>query len=171
MFHDVFSGQNYERRKRNSVLYFCDGAQLTRMMYSLKGIPKCPMIWSCPIYSLLCKSRLNASVLFYSVFRFTPLYPTVLKTILWRSLKRLSQPVLHLQSSNQAQRLAFQPSFEEWAPILAHFAIERTAAMIRGLLQLQSKLRSEILFLEGAKVVNRHFCLKWKRILLRSWSH
>ena len=33
-------------------------------MYSLKDTSKCPTILSCPIYSLLRKSRLNASVPF-----------------------------------------------------------------------------------------------------------
>ena len=50
-----------------TALYFCVDAQFTQTfayMNSLKVVPVCPMLRSCPIYSLLRKSRLNASVPF-----------------------------------------------------------------------------------------------------------
>ena len=59
-----------------------------------EGYTQVPMIWSCPIYSLLRKSRLNASLPFYPTFRFTPLYPT------WLSykVKLMTRTNIHLST-------------------------------------------------------------------------
>ena len=61
-------------------------------MYSLKVVPMCPMIKSCPIHSLLRKSRLNASAPFYPAFRFTPLDPSTspLSRSTWRGEQSLA---------------------------------------------------------------------------------